>query len=560
MATFTSTRLSKAELLEAQQLFQATQTPGAETKLPPAKRSTFEVYARVRPLLPTEPQQTIPGLVVDTQLAHANSPDPSSKGTVAALHNPPGRTFIDGFQGVFGTTAPTAQVFASSIEKNLDTALQGGTLSVFCYGYTGAGKTHTMLGSTTDKGFEPGLYSLLTENLLARLAPGLSLHVRFIELYNKKVFDLLDDRQECHLRNNSNGDLLVRGQVQLLDDGRVYAMNQRSALVTSKDDASRVLAAGLAHRALGSSSLNNQSSRSHGVLELEIVNDDLIQARKEVAEAEAREIPLGKDVIDRKIGFWTNAGLIRLNGHDIVLTCDEDDSIAVSDWMDRFRKEVNEIQEAERKAHVAKLAHDEAQAREREIVAQAAGAIGGMVTLVDLAGADKDDRDIAKSGATKEEKIESMYINKSLMALRQCITAIATKQGRAPFRDTTLTRILKPVLDPSSPRSTAAVMIVNVSPSVVPVQAPEQPARSGRPAHCPLQVPVHAPEQPARSGRPEHCPLHVPVQAPEQPARSGRPEHCPLHVPVQVPEQPASICCFLFAAAEQLCEQEWYGS
>ncbi|KNE60226.1 hypothetical protein AMAG_05638 [Allomyces macrogynus ATCC 38327] len=210
------------------------------------------------------------------------------------------------------------------------------------------------------------------------------------------------------MRENADGEMQVRGHVKLLEDGRVYAMNQRSVLVKSTDDAAEVLAVGLAHRAAGASSLNDQSSRSHGVLELEIVNDDLIRARDEVAEAEASAIPLGKAAIDRNIGFWTTSGFVRMDGRTMVLTCDDDASVDVSDWMDRLRQEAAEIKAAEAASQEANRAHEVARQRERDVIAEADGAIGGKVLLVDLAGADKDDRDLAKAGTTREEKAESI--------------------------------------------------------------------------------------------------------------------------------------------------------
>ncbi|KAJ3375882.1 hypothetical protein GGF31_003087 [Allomyces arbusculus] len=463
-APITSTRLSETELQEVQEIIhslaiQQGAGDGLTSTRPAASsttKSTFEVFTKVRPLLPTETQAVLPGLTTETTLRDEDH------ATVTALHATPGHAAIGHFHGVLGTHSTNADVFSAAIDARLDVALAGGTLSVFCYGHTGAGKTYTMLGKP---GLEPGLYSLLTDRLLARLDEGLALHVRFVELHNKKVYDLLDDRSECHLRENADGEMQVRGQVKLLEDGRVYAMNQRSVLVKSTDDAADVLAVGLAHRASGASSLNDQSSRSHGVLELEIVNDDLIRARDEVAEAEATAIPLGKTAIDRNIGFWTTSGLVRMDGSTMVLTCDDDESVDVSDWMDRLRQEAAEIKAAEAASQAANQAHDEARQRERDVIAEAGGAIGGKVLLVDLAGADKDDRDLAKAGTTREEKAESIYINKSLLALQRCITAIASGVGKPPFRDSTLTRVLAPVLKPASGHPAASIMVVNVSPS-----------------------------------------------------------------------------------------------
>merc|ERR1712107_775817 len=59
-----------------------------------------------------------------------------------------------GFAGVLGPEADNSLVFERAFKPKLQTVLSGGTASLLCYGYTGSGKTHTVLGS----GGEEGLY------------------------------------------------------------------------------------------------------------------------------------------------------------------------------------------------------------------------------------------------------------------------------------------------------------------------------------------------------------------------------------------------------------------
>merc|ERR1712107_925608 len=70
-----------------------------------------------------------------------------------------------GFAGVLGPEADNSLVFERAFKPKLQTVLSGGTASLLCYGYTGSGKTHTVLGS----GGEEGLYYKAVGELLSRL-------------------------------------------------------------------------------------------------------------------------------------------------------------------------------------------------------------------------------------------------------------------------------------------------------------------------------------------------------------------------------------------------------
>merc|ERR1712117_459273 len=70
-----------------------------------------------------------------------------------------------GFAGVLGPEAENSHVFERAFKPKLQTVLSGGTASLLCYGYTGSGKTHTVLGS----GGEEGLYYKAAGELLSRL-------------------------------------------------------------------------------------------------------------------------------------------------------------------------------------------------------------------------------------------------------------------------------------------------------------------------------------------------------------------------------------------------------
>jgi uncharacterized membrane protein YgcG len=83
----------------------------------------------------------------------------------------------------------------------------------------------------------------------------------------------------------------------------------------------------------------------------------------------------------------------------------------------------------------------------------------GKLSMVDLAGSER----ASKTDNTGQRLKEGANINRSLLALGNCITALADKsrKGHVPFRDSKMTRLLKDSLGGNC----RTVMIANISPS-----------------------------------------------------------------------------------------------
>ena len=78
----------------------------------------------------------------------------------------------------------------------------------------------------------------------------------------------------------------------------------------------------------------------------------------------------------------------------------------------------------------------------------------GRLVLVDLAGSER----VNRSGVQKEQLTEAQNINKSLSALGDVIGALTNKSGHVPFRNSTLTFLLKDSLG----KDNKALMLVQV--------------------------------------------------------------------------------------------------
>jgi len=87
------------------------------------------------------------------------------------------------------------------------------------------------------------------------------------------------------------------------------------------------------------------------------------------------------------------------------------------------------------------------------------GKTKGMFSFIDLAGSEK-------AGDTYENnrqtRIEGAEINKSLLALKECIRALDRSQKHAPFRQSTLTQVLK---DSFMGPHSRTIMIANIAPN-----------------------------------------------------------------------------------------------
>lgn len=91
-------------------------------------------------------------------------------------------------------------------------------------------------------------------------------------------------------------------------------------------------------------------------------------------------------------------------------------------------------------------------------IKQPDGKTYGKLSFIDLAG---NERGADTSDNIKQTRMDGAEINKSLLALKECIRALDQSKGHIPFRGSKLTMVLK---DSFQGRKCKTVMITNVSP------------------------------------------------------------------------------------------------
>ncbi|XP_059318404.1 kinesin-like protein KIN-13A isoform X2 [Lycium ferocissimum] len=263
------------------------------------------------------------------------------------------------FDAVLDEYITNDEVYRATVEPIIPTIFQRTKATCFAYGQTGSGKTYTMqplpLRAAED------LVRLLHQPIYRNQR--FKLWLSFFEIYGGKLFDLLSDRKKLCMREDGRQQVCIVG-LQEFEVSDVQVVKE-------------YIERGNASRSTGSTGANEESSRSHAILQL------VIKKHNEVV----------KD----------------------------------------FRRN-NDGNESK------------------------AGKVIGKISFIDLAGsergADTTDND-------RQTRIEGAEINKSLLALKECIRALDNDQLHIPFRGSKLTEVLRD----SFVGNSKTVMISCISPN-----------------------------------------------------------------------------------------------
>ncbi|KAG9135042.1 hypothetical protein Leryth_011545 [Lithospermum erythrorhizon] len=160
------------------------------------------------------------------------------------------------FDRVFGDDTSTQEVYQVAARPVVKAAMEGVNGTVFAYGVTSSGKTHTMHGDQNC----PGIIPLAIKDIFSMIqdTPGSEflLRVSYLEIYNEVINDLLDPTgQNLRIREDAQG---------------TYVEGIKEEVVLSPGHALSFIAAGEEHRHVGSNNFNLFSSRSHTIFTMMI--------------------------------------------------------------------------------------------------------------------------------------------------------------------------------------------------------------------------------------------------------------------------------------------------
>ena len=172
---------------------------------------------------------------------------------------------------VFGEDSTQEDIFYNcSINKLLDSAMDGYSVTVFAYGQTGSGKTYTIMGrddSINEKILTNDKYSGIMPKSIKYIWSAVGnrdekfyIKVSFLEIYNEQINDLL---------NPGNTNLQIRW-----DQKQGFFVEGLLVIECKKpDDIVEVILQGTKNRKRGSHELNKDSSRSHSILTIYIISE-----------------------------------------------------------------------------------------------------------------------------------------------------------------------------------------------------------------------------------------------------------------------------------------------
>lgn len=303
------------------------------------------------------------------------------------------RAGIYAFDEVYDEQHSTQSIYDGIARTIARSALDGIHGSIFAYGQTSSGKTHTMQGTSlrsassssskhldgnqeeTEADRRPvrgdGIVQLAVKDLFDEMArrsdASFSVRVSYIEIYNEAVRDLLDP---------SNGSVSVRKHPVtgvFTDNSERIVSDARGVLKALRD--------GEKNRSVGSTAMNERSSRSHSIFRM-------------VIESRTKQMDDG--------------------GDNLALDTPENDS-----------------------GNNARVIVENVRV--------------GCLNFVDLAGSES----ARMTGSKGKRSTEASNINRSLLALSRVVSALSSRRRNGSsssssphinFRDSKLTRILQPSL------------------------------------------------------------------------------------------------------------------
>ncbi|KAF2205028.1 kinesin-domain-containing protein [Delitschia confertaspora ATCC 74209] len=219
---------------------------------------SVRVVARIRPLLKQE-------LDKDT-IVTAEIPDEKS-GNVAIVRIPnpknDAESFSFQFNSVYEQDATQQQLFDSEVAPQVKQLFNGLDITIFAYGVTGTGKTHTMRGgkSLADRGVIPRLLSSIYRRCRkiekdTAGATEVEVAMSYYEIYNDRVYDLFEPPEK-----RTPSGLPIRD-----NNGKTVVVGLTERPCTTLKEFEQLYDQANINRSTSATKLNAHSSRSHAIL------------------------------------------------------------------------------------------------------------------------------------------------------------------------------------------------------------------------------------------------------------------------------------------------------
>lgn len=174
------------------------------------------------------------------------------------------------FDHVFQPEATQQEVYESVGHEVVESAFEGFNGTLFAYGQTSSGKTHTCIGPDYVDPQQKGILPRMIGHIYDRIKQEPSyiefrIKVSMIEIYMEKIKDLLD---------TNKGDLKIREKV-----GKgIYIQDVTEEYVATEEETISLIKKGIVNRSVGQTLMNDTSSRSHMAFIITLYQNNLKDA------------------------------------------------------------------------------------------------------------------------------------------------------------------------------------------------------------------------------------------------------------------------------------------
>ncbi|OZC09470.1 kinesin heavy chain family protein [Onchocerca flexuosa] len=216
----------------------------------------IQVFCRVRPLNSMEEKgesKFVPKFPSDSQEAISVA----------------GKVYV--FDKVFKPTSKQEEVYMGAAYHIVQDVLSGYNGTVFAYGQTSSGKTHTMegvFGDSEKQGIIPRIVQDIF-NHIYNMDVDLEFHIKvsYFEIYNEKIRDLLDvTKMNLAIHEDKNRVPYVKGATE--------------RFVSSPEEVMACIDEGKSNRHVAVTNMNEHSSRSHSVFLIQVKQENTATQKK----------------------------------------------------------------------------------------------------------------------------------------------------------------------------------------------------------------------------------------------------------------------------------------
>ncbi|XP_007567118.1 kinesin-like protein KIF3B [Poecilia formosa] len=160
------------------------------------------------------------------------------------------------FDSVYGWNSKQRDIYDDAVRPLVESVLHGFNGTIFAYGQTGTGKTHTMQGVSKDpekRGVIPNSFEHVFTQISRSQNQKYLVRSSYLEIYQEEIRDLLckDNNKKLELKENP--------------DCGVYVKDLSSVVTKNATEIEHVMNIGNQSRSVGFTNMNERSSRSHAI-------------------------------------------------------------------------------------------------------------------------------------------------------------------------------------------------------------------------------------------------------------------------------------------------------